>query len=166
MDQEIVNSLKNFDRVWERVSGTSSDGLVKPAPVTEEGDAAHLRRFISDAAAAAEDYRGLAQRTKGIHAKTLMTMAAEERKSLGRLQMEYYLLTGDTLVLQKRKPPQEGVLSRLRRCYMNEELLHRACMAASQQTDSGQLKALHRENAALAASHQKSLRAMISRAVG
>lgn len=166
MNKEIVNSLKNFDRVWERVSGAPAGGQAKPVTVLEEGDAAHLRRFISDAAAAAEDYRELALRTKGAHAKTLMTLAAEERKSLSRLQMEYFLLSGDTFALQRRKPAQEGVLSRLRRCYVNEGIRSRACMAASQQTASEPLRALHRENAALASSHQRSLRAMISRAMG
>ncbi|MGN1002035.1 MAG: hypothetical protein ACI4PC_04615, partial [Oscillospiraceae bacterium] len=165
MNKEIISTLKNFDEVWERVSGTPA-GREKPVPPTEEGEADDLRRLIRDTAAAAGTYRDLASRTRGVHAKTLLTLAAEKRRSLSRLQMEYFLLTGDTLALPGQRQDREGFLSRLRRCYRNEGLLHRACLAAAQRTENEPLRALHRENAALAAAHQRSLRAMISRAMG
>lgn len=163
MNREIRESLKNFDRVWQRVSGADGGAALPPA---EGNEADRLRRFVLDASGAGEYYRLMARRTKGGAQKQLLAMAAEERKMLGRLQMEYFLLTGDTLTPKTPGPSREGLLSQLRRCYMNEGLVARAAAAAARNCSRETLAALYRENAGLAAAHQQSLYGLIRRAVG
>lgn len=165
MEREIIRSLSNFEKVWERVSRAPAVGQSGPSAASEESDASLLRRFILDAAAAAESYKALAARTGGSASNKLRAMALEESRSLGRLQTERFLLAGDTLPLPKRKSGGDGVLSGLRSCYLSEDIMHRAYLAASRRTESEALKALYRENAALSAAHRETLRGIIGRAM-
>ncbi len=114
MDEKIIQGMENFDLVWQRVS------VKTPEPVVSEEE--QLRAFIEDCAAAAELFCILARRCMGEGAAILSAMAADERRTAKALQLELFLLCGETL--EPRCRPQRtgaGTLALLRRAYIDEQ---------------------------------------------
>ena len=76
----------DFSAVWGRVFGQAE----KPADM-----AGQLAGFLRNAAAAEKKYAGLAARTGGKARQTLLALAAGERGSFKKLELEYYLCAGE-----------------------------------------------------------------------
>jgi rubrerythrin len=159
MDEETKNRLQNFDRVWSRVNG----GAEQP-PAQENGDAEALREFIADESRDEAFYRALAGRA-GAAARTLRCIAADERGHRRDLQMEYFMLTGDTYAAEPSCPVAGPVLDAMRSACANELKGAENYLAAAGATKSERLGELYRLHASDEKTHAEALRSLIYRAL-
>jgi rubrerythrin len=160
MDEGMITGLQNFDRVWSRVTGAAEAPTAPP-----DDDAEVLRGFIAGEAHDAAYYSSLARRTRSA-SRTLATMAADERGHKRDLQVEYFLLTGDSYTVEPSCPAVSTILNSMRTAYINELEGARGYLAAAEATKSDRLRELYRLNASDEAEHAEALRNMISRAIG
>lgn len=158
MDESILKGMENFEQVWQRVSG-------KPC-VQDSGDEARLRSFIEEGSAAAELFCELSRRTRGETSAALSAMAARERCALKALQLEHFLLCGDTWTHKNAGLREEnGVLSLMRRSYISEgrsALLY----ADAARWAQGHLAGIYSAAAERKQANQEKLRCLIARAMG
>ena len=146
MDESVYKGLEGFEAVWRRVTGAAEPG----------GDAARLRGLIQAEADAAAFYLALARRCAGA-ARVLHSIAADDARHRRLLQLEYFLLTGDTFAPVRRSPDADSGLRSLREGYILKQQSERT------------YRALGDKFAALAddeACHARSLRAAIADAFG
>ena len=164
MDERFDRSLERFRTVWQRVAVPSqlpeTDRMPPgPPPPPEEGEQARLRLFLERETELLSLYRALSRRTGNGAAGRLLS---DTQKHLRRLQLEYFLLTGDTLAAPSRREPPAGVLPLLRRAYLSEGELAEQYEAAG----TGPLQELYLARAKTANVRRETLRGMIARALG
>lgn len=80
---------------------------MKSLSYIEQDYAARLEKYIADEAYSQALYAALAGRCSGNMAATLRAMSADEGRHLKAMQMEYYLLTGDSCPTRKNGPEGE-----------------------------------------------------------
>lgn len=80
-EQDGPHRGSDLARLWE-----------EPQPADDR--TARLRRHVMDALEGWQFYRHLAGRTRGMEARTLNSMAAEQHKEARKLSAAYFLLTG------------------------------------------------------------------------
>ncbi|NCB50445.1 MAG: hypothetical protein EOM54_01000 [Clostridia bacterium] len=160
MNEDILEGLRSFDRVWSRVAG-------EPGAPTQVGqaDEAALREFIADESRDAAFYSALARRA-GWASRMLRRMAAEESSHKRDLQLEYFLLTGDSHAVPPSCPVVGPVLDSMRLAYANELKGAESYLSAAEATKSERLGELYRLHASDEINHAEVLRSMISRAIG
>ena len=142
MDESVYTGLECFESVWRRVTGETE---------SEDG-ADRLRRLIQAESDAAALCSALARRCTGA-AAALSSIAADDARHAALLQLELFLLTGDTFAPERRVTDAQGVLSALRSGYL-----------AKRQSER-EYRALGAEYAAIAddeARHAQSLRSVIA----
>ena len=83
-------------------------------------DVTLLKKLFFEEANAADEFARLARIFARPARNVLLRIAAEERKHLERLQLEYFILTGDTIPISKSTPKTDGKLSVLRLAYNRE----------------------------------------------
>jgi hypothetical protein len=161
MDDDILRSLESFERVWKRVSVTPEGPPEPPRP----DDAALLRQFIEAEAADTAFYAALAKRCTGKGRGVLTKLSAQERCHLRRLQMEYFLLTGDSCAPPHSCPAPGGTLSALRMAYLDELAGGEQYLDAAGHTANANLQALYIELAEDERCHAVLLRELIGQAL-
>lgn len=159
MDEETKSGLQNFDRVWRRVAGGA-----EPPEAQKNGDVEALREFISDESRDEAFYLALA-RCAGSAARTLRCIAADERGHKRDLQMEYFMLTGDTYAVEPSCPVTGPALDAMRNAYANELKGAHNYLTAADATNSERLSELYRLHASDEKNHAEALRGLIYRAL-
>lgn len=164
MDEQFSHSLERFRSVWQRVAvpplPPETDRTPPgPPPPPAGGEQTRLRLFLERETELLSLYRALSRRTKNSAAGRLFS---DTQRHLRRLQMEYFLLSGDSLALPPGREPPAGVLPLLRRAYLSEGDLAEQYEAAG----TGPLRELYLGRVKSAHSHRETLRAMIARALG
>ena len=157
MDEQFARSLERFGPVWQRV--TASSEPVEPRASFGDGEQARLRLFLERETVLLSLYRALLRRTGNGAARRLLS---DTQKHLRRLQLEFFLLTGDSLAIPPGREAPAGVLPLLRRAYLFEGELAEQYEAAA----NGPLQELYLDRAKAARSHREALRGMIARALG
>lgn len=106
MDDSVLASLRSFDGVWGRVTGSGG------------GSESHSLREITDMAARlAEQYAALARRCPR-EAQRLTRLSRETGALLRRLTAENFLLTGEAYVPASACAVIHGSLAGLRGAYL------------------------------------------------
>ena len=164
MDEQFGQSLERFRTVWQRVAVPSqppeTDRMPPgPPPFPTGGEQVRLRLFLERETELLSLYRALSRRTKNGAAGRLLS---DTQRHLRRLQMEYFLLTGDTLAPPPGREAPAGVLPLLRRAYLSEGDLAQQYEAAG----TGPLQELYRGRVKTANAHRETLRGMIAKVLG
>ena len=76
---------------------------MKKLSYDERDYAARLEKYIADEAFTKQMYGALARRCGGSMAAALRSISADEDRHLKAMQMEYYLLTGDSVCTEKHE---------------------------------------------------------------
>lgn len=155
MAGENAYGLENVERVWARVTGETP-------PARDESAA--LRSFMEDEARDGAVYAALSRRAARA-AQTLSRMAADERRHLWELQVEYFLLTGDSYVPAPSCPAPGETLSALRRAREGEIAGAAAYRTAAAAAEDKTLRDLYEQHAGDEETHAAELRELISRAM-
>ena len=172
MDEEWKQTIRDFQRVWPRVSGKQGPPPGhgrRPAPKTPappqrpSGDEKELEKFIRAETGAEREYLSLASRTRGRAAQELRRLAAGSQRLTKRLQAEYYLLTGDTCPLPPPSPRTCGVHEGLRQVWMDAREAEKAYLEAAGRTRDDRLSALYGEAAEEKQRQRKALYALARR---
>lgn len=164
-DNHIKESLEHFDSVWQRVSACASGQTALAEAHSPGAETVWLRAFIEAEYTGMTFYNGLARRTRGPSSAALTGMAADSRRRMCLLQLEYFLLTGDSFSPRGAKPAVNGLLTGLRQAYISEGVKARKYIEASALAGSADLRELYRANAAEGEKHQRTLRGIIAKAM-
>lgn len=139
-------------------------GLV-PVPAEQSGgDGAVLQEFIADELSDWRTYQALARRLPGGSGRTLMGVAADERRHAGRLSAAYFLLSG-----VRFWPPVEpelpagGWMAALRARYWAERRGAEAYRAAAGRTGDSALRTLYLDLAGDEEAHAGLIRGILER---
>lgn len=157
MDGEMNSQFRGFEDVWSRVTGEK--------PLRGGGDAETLRRLMDGEAEDAARYDELARRSR-VAARELREMSADEREHFRHLQVEYYLLTGDSYLPPESCPLIKGVLGAMRAAYVGELKGAEEYMKAAGETERPELRELYEAHAGDERGHAATLRRIITRALG
>lgn len=133
-----------------------------PMPAEQE----RIRAMMDGELASQRFYEQLAPQFAKQQMMRLRQTAQEEARHLRALQMEYFLLTGDSYSPCMESLPAQSRLSALRSAYHEEMHTYENYMQAAQETASTALAAVFIANAADEARHAQMLREMIGRALG
>ena len=159
-----------FDKIWARVSAANDFEAVEPQSLTVQNPTdpvEQLRHFMDREASDARFYREMAKACRNGPAKRLfLDLAQDERDHLRKLQIEYFLLTGDTYVPNAHMPAIPSLLAALRQAYLDEEESARAYDAAARTEPNSQLAALYAELAESERRHRARVRDQITRILG
>ena len=158
MDKQFSQSMERFRSVWQRVALPLQPQETEMPPPAG-GEQARLQLFLERETELLSLYRALSRRTGNGAAGRLLS---DTQKHLRRLQLEYFLLTGDTLAPLPGREPPAGILPLLRRAYLFEGELAEQYEAAA----NGPLQKLYLYRAKAAYAHRESLRGIIARALG
>ena len=107
-------------------------------------------------------YQFLSSRAGSSSARTLASMAADERRHAQRLSGAYFLISGVRFFPQTppHRPTGEGFWTLLRQAFWEEQKVSSAYTAAAEETADPCLAALYRELASEEAAHADFLRSM------
>lgn len=108
-------------------------------------------------------YQFLSSRASGTTARTLASMAADERRHAKRLSGAYFLISGIRFFPQvpPHRPTGSNFWGALRQWFWTEQKVSAAYAAAAEETGDQCLAALYRELAAEEAAHADFLRALV-----
>ncbi|MGI5936686.1 MAG: ferritin family protein [Oscillospiraceae bacterium] len=166
---DFLRGLENFEKVWQRVTGekaaSQQEPGEKPCPQRKCSDVERLRLFMDGENKAIAFYSDLARKCRGWTREMLMNILVDERSHLKKLQLEYFLLTGDSYAPPKVRPSVSGILSSLRLAYLDERKANKGYMEAAKETENQDLAALFNEIAADEAKHEEKLRCMIEQSL-
>lgn len=102
-----------FERVWERVTAVEP---FSEAPLTKKQE---LERFICAEEEAIAFFCALISSCHMRHRHVLCKVVADDKRHLKCLQIEYFVLTGDTYSgCKAKKAEQCGILTKLRKGYL------------------------------------------------
>lgn len=93
---------------------------MKKLSYDERDYAARLEEYIVSEKYTHALYKSLANRCRGSMASALRSMSADEGRHLKAMQMEYYLLTGDSCAMGDRPDTSGELHELLRRAYEGE----------------------------------------------
>lgn len=158
MHEDMYKGLENFDGVWARVTGSSPE----TCPARDERET--LRDFIGDETRDAAFYTALAKKSRWA-SRTLESMSADERRHARSLQIEYYLMTGESFIPPPSCPLVESVPEALRSAHKGELSGAEAYAAAADVTASPSLRELYLSNAADERRHAEMVKCLISRLI-
>ncbi|HHU23344.1 MAG TPA: hypothetical protein GXZ52_08045 [Clostridiales bacterium] len=166
---EILSGLENFEKVWQRVRGEKAAPRPEPEkkfrPQHKNLDAERLELFMENENKAVAFYSELAKKCRGWSREILMGILADERSHLKKLQLEYFLLTGDSYAPPRACPNVGGILSSLRLAYLDERKANESYAEAGKETENRDLAALFIQLAADEAGHGEKLRCMIEQSL-
>ncbi len=155
-------NLKNFSTVWERVA--DSKGQEKAVDKVA-GDREVLEQLIAREYESEMFYRALAQIAKSARA-VLNRIANEEKSHASALQIEYYLLYGDTYVPKMCHLKKYTALKSLRTAYLAELEDERRYLQEASHTKNETLAILYNKHAREEVAQAYVLRDIISAALG
>lgn len=170
MDYDFLSDLENFEGVWNRVCAQENEEKEETAPPVKAPaqpcDRDVLREFIEDENKAAVFYSAMARQCSGKNRATLIKLSSDERTHMRNLQLEYFILTGDSYAPPKLCPSIDGTLSALRVAYIYEQKAYEKFIRAAENTKNEDLAKLYREIAFCEAKHVEVVRCMLERALG
>lgn len=149
--------LQNFGRVWERVTASSGDGAALP-------EEKRLKHFIEGETAKAQLYSALAKNSRSGYKAHFFKMRERTYGSLKGLQVELFLMTGDSYSAKTSRAELDGVLSCMRRLYISEEVSSGELKQAGQ-ASSGSLAETYGFCARCAEENMRELKRLIERAM-
>ena len=112
MDEFFVPDC--FEKVWERVTERNARTDVPMDKCRE------LENFIDRKMRAIAFYKVLIGRCGKREGQTLCRILADERRHLRQLQLQYFMLTGDSMPLAQPKQSPMGLLSACREASLAE----------------------------------------------
>ena len=142
IDETLKRELKGFDKLWTRVH-TEPEDTVESVPgcsCQTEGLVPMLMEFMDDEAMTCAFYKALAGRFTGPCRAALLKTAAEEKAHFKKLQVEYFLLTGDSYTPKKHTIDIDGPVSALRQAWLGEQKSAAGYMSASLDAKSSRLR--------------------------
>jgi rubrerythrin len=116
-NQNLEQDATGFEAIWQRVMDDHTADVAVHGAVSEEE---RLRKFMDDEASDAEYYRRWATRSSQHCAQIFKKIAADERRHLRQLQVEYFILTGDTYMPLQSVDESKSILCALRKKYKDE----------------------------------------------
>ena len=160
-DSDIKQTLRQFEKVWPRVTGRED---APPSAPPKKSAADTLAEMIGAEAAAEQRYLCMAQRSMGANAAALRRLAAGSRGLVKKLQAEYYLRTGDSRPAPRRAQEKCRALGEtLRLAWLSAGSAEGAYRAAVGRADDDSLRELFREAAELKQSQRALLRELARR---
>lgn len=165
MDSDIIYSLSQFDKVWERVCSSEPTLARRPAEMEKPDTPETLRRLIEAEAESAEFYTYLASRCAGRFSGELKRLASEECSHIKRLALEYFLLTEKRYRPGKLCPRFCRLDSALYVARKRELELAEAYMSAAELTDDTSLRGLFLDLAECENAHAECLKKMLARLI-
>jgi len=146
--------LSNFEAVWERVRS----GGAKEEPRAETA----LRHFIEREAAKRRLYEMLAQQSRGGTRIMFSKMCESAGSGLKELELELFLLSGDSFAPSPEGKKCEGFLPTMRRLYISEQTSARELEGAADEAD-GSLRDTYLKVANASRERRDFLRRLLSR---
>lgn len=122
-----------------------------------------ILEIMDDEYTSMQFYNALAKKFSRQNCDRLLQTARDEAGHLRALQMEYFLLTGDSYTPSAREIEIRGRLSALRDGYHAERKAYDTYMEMAQDTSSTELAAVFIANAADEARHAQMLRSLIEK---
>ena len=159
MDENWAETLSGFDAVWQRVQG-------RQPPEEAPRNAPGMAELIRGEAEGARYYTALARLCTGRSADAFAAMAAECRRSLKRLQTEFFLETGDTCAVGRESLPCDGALGYLRRAYLREGRAAQDYLRASASAEGEALRLLYGELSRLCTRRREKLFGLAEQMLG
>ena len=159
MDNDLIKeSLKDFDGVWQRVTGTAPRLPPHPEPWSEEDS---LREMIREEDCAAQYAASLARLFQSDSRAVLMRHAGEAKRHARRLRAEYFIRTGLTAPQTYGCQGVTGKLASLRDALLQED--RRAAMydSAAEHTERAELRHLYKLFAGDARRHGRESRGLL-----
>ena len=123
--QDIGASLDGFDSLWSRVvSQAEQEPKLLPAQtVSDRTPQTALAVLIEESAEMLTYYNSLTGKIAQAQRRVLLDVAAKKKKQLHELQLEHFLLSGDSHVPPKSCAMTQGVLASLRQAWLREREL-------------------------------------------
>ena len=151
---------ESFESVWERVRAAAGADTAE-AP---QSDSEALCGYIERKRASVASYRALVAQAGFREREALCRIAADERRHLAALEMEHFMLTGDSAAAPKSTYPktESGFLSALRAAALAEAESAAEHEKAAQER-GGELGAVCAAISKDDAEHARVLRGMIAR---
>lgn len=140
MEENILQCLEDFDRIWQRVTGADSS----PSPTGRCNDNETLRAFLAAELCSAAYYTNLAKIFQGAGRQILLSHAAEEKAHARRLRAEYFIRTGQSPLPVGPCECVSGKLASLRNVYYRELEAAAAYREAAENCPSEELAILYR----------------------
>lgn len=167
---ENLYDSDKFDKVWKKV--IAEGNAMQPAETekcqTEKatGTEQTLREFMDDEASDEKYYAALAQKCgdRSIQ-REFQCLSSEEAGHLKRLQIAYFILTGDSYSPQATKPYITSMLDALRSRYIGEVNGEKAYQKAAMEEENGRLSQLYSELAMDEGRHAKKIEEIIERII-
>lgn len=116
MEENILQCLEDFDRLWQRVTAVSS----APPPTAGTDENQRLQSFLAAELCSAAYYTNLAKMFQGQGRQLLLSHAAEEKAHARRLRAEYFIRTGQSALPGGNCESVSGKLASLRSIYFRE----------------------------------------------
>ena len=160
MKEELDKSMKKFDEVWQRVAAR------EPAQtLTPEQEQVRLGLFIAGARARVAAYETCTKMAKGADAAALKSLAEETRGLVRSLQLEHYLLVGDTYPRKAAPLGRKGGLAGLRALYLAEEQACADYLQAAALCSRGTLRQVYVSQAEACSRRTAALRKIMAHAI-
>lgn len=151
---EELSIPAGFDKIWERVTARTEN---LPSAVPEISE---LENFLAKEGYILTAYAKILTVASSRERAQLGKMQASQRDIIRRLQLEYYVQSGDTLTMKQRKiEKSQGILSRLRQQFHDERDL------AQQYKTAAEHRRSELANIYLEIADEKILRAMELKAI-
>ena len=138
---------------------------MKKLSYDERDYAARLAEYIADETYTQALYMALSKRCTGNMASLLRSISADEGRHLREMQMEYYLLTGDSLCPPKRDT-DGAVCELLRMAYAGEGKAAEGYADEAEMHSDGALRKKFSAISADETRHRAMIRKMLSSALG
>ena len=158
MREDFGAGLQNFEAVWERVRFGESFGERKDTD-------AKLRHFIEDETDKGGLYEALAQQSRGRTRGMFSKMRESVASDIKMLELELFLISGDSFAPRILKPAFDGFLLVMRGLYISEGDLTRELQAAGEE-EGGTLRDTYLKAAQGASDRRDCLRRLLSRVMG
>lgn len=140
MEENILQCLEDFDRIWQRVSAASSS----PPPACGSSENEKLQAFLAAELCSASYYTHLAKMFQGAGRQLLLSHAADEKAHARRLRAEYFIRTGRSPLPGGPCECVSGKLASLRKVYYRELEAAAAYREAAENCPSEELAILYR----------------------
>jgi len=154
-----------FEKVWERVleaNGGHSKDTAEKMPEMQM-----LCEFMDDKASDEIFYTHLAKKCGDKNGeKLLRALSVQEAEHLKKLQIHYFIMTGDSYRPQYTVPYITSVLDAVRNRYIREVNCETAYQKAAIESSDGKLSQLYSEIAMDEAKHAKSIEKLIEKIIG
>lgn len=157
-----AENFYSFESVWRRITENENEIEIKTETIAPFNETETLRGFISDEARDATFYNIFAVNFPK-YRQTILGVRDDEREHRRKLELEYFLLTGEIYVPREPLILIDGALGSLRQAYRGEIAGYEAYSAAAKQSGAGVLQTLYIELARCEMEHAGIMRRLIEK---